>query len=113
MSDVERYGFVECEMWERPPPGSHWLMDCAQMVDQALPLDLVAAGREIAELQQENERLRSALKLVEYGSCDNCGNKYRCVECGADATWWGEDEELQDPIPQPHKPECPVGKALA
>lgn len=49
------------------------------------------------DLLADNDRLRAALKLVEYGSCDGCSNKAYCVECGADLL---------------HDPDCAVGIAL-
>lgn len=79
-----------------------------------------------ATLRAEIERLKAALRLVEYGSCDGCssmhfakdgrveghggGGRNFCVICGAEAVVWNED--CTESHPEPHHPKCPIGEAL-
>lgn len=50
--------------------------------------------------------LIAALKLVEFGSCDQCGLKNYCVVCKAPAADYENDY-----LPGLHKPDCAIGKA--
>lgn len=57
------------------------------------------------------ERLAlQALRLVEYGSCDGCGNKGYCVVCGA--RFYVYDAATGESAPELHESDCEVGKAL-
>ncbi len=61
-------------------------------------------------LSADNERLRAALRLVEWGSCDGCGNKHRCVECGAHREVF--NEATDEMIAGTHARGCSIAAAL-
>jgi len=48
----------------------------------------------------ELARLRTALRLAEWGSCDGCGRLYYCPICHAHHEG-------------SHAPDCPIGLAVA
>jgi hypothetical protein len=52
----------------------------------------------------EIERLRVALRLVEFGSCDGCGR-------GGFCHWCSQQDEFD--FQPDHLPACPVAAALA
>lgn len=70
---------------------------------------ILTTNAEVEALRADNASLRTALQLVEYGSCDGCGNKNQCVECGARFHNWTEESGN---VPELHAPDCAIGIAL-
>lgn len=86
------------------------------VIDQRRPAsdaDFIAAARTaLPQLLSEVRKLMTALALVEWGSCDGCGNKHHCVECRGGRPpdgyeLWPEEKDYYG-----HKPGCPVAAAL-
>lgn len=61
--------------------------------------------RENARLEDEVRRLRGLVKLLEWGSCDGCGNRRVCTECMA----YNDDRDMRTwELIGKHKPDCPA-----
>jgi len=56
-------------------------------------------------LIDEVRRLRAVVKRLEWGSCDGCGIRDMCTECGARRSTL--DETTWQPLAK-HHPNCPV-----
>lgn len=95
------------------PERSKWAFETADMpVEAKLEAALLVLDTLLSDgvaVRAESARLRTALQLVEYGSCDGCGNRNKCVECGARFHNWTEDSGN---VPELHVPDCAIGLAL-
>ena len=83
----------------------------ATLNDDLPSCDLQNLSSDVHELVAEVRKLRAALDLIQWGSCDGCGNKYCCPECGGNKPHPECPRDEDDP-PEGHKPDCPVGLAL-
>jgi rubrerythrin len=68
---------------------------CDELRDAAAEADL---------LKEQIDRLRGALEVAQWGSCDGCGQLRQCPVCGA-------SRETESGA-EPHAPGCLIGKAL-
>lgn len=67
-----------------------------------------AMFRRAKEAEAEVERLRAALEAVQWGSCDGCGQKSYCPECGTRDVIYKDGHYT----PSVHEADCIVGLAL-
>lgn len=73
-------------------------------------------GRERVEAALDDERaetarLRAALESIQWGSCDGCGNHYRCPECHGYRPL-DDPGDASEGMTYGHKPDCKVAAAL-
>lgn len=72
-------------------------------------------ARLFAEQEEIIKKLTEALKQVQWGSCDACGNHMYCPLCDEQKeSWWDsvKDCPSDEAIPGKHKADCIVGQAL-
>jgi len=63
--------------------------------------------------QCDKRALRAALESIQWGSCDGCGRHVYCPICKGQEPSLAEYDEVSPRERFGHKPDCPIGKALA
>jgi hypothetical protein len=78
----------------------------------ATPEDAKKAESLFNKMQGRIDMLSSLVRLLEWGSCDGCGNHAYCPLCSQakESMSWDEDEPVNHA--GFHKPDCPVKIAL-
>jgi hypothetical protein len=78
------------------------------LIDSTSSNDTLLLIAEVRRLTADNERLRGLVKLLEWGSCDGCGNRNRCTECKADRMGEWDDKAGEMINAGRHRVGCPA-----
>jgi hypothetical protein len=97
-------------------PERHWQHNCPTRAGTSTgtrdgeACDLCHANppSDVPALCAEVRRLRELVKLLEWGSCDGCGQRNRCTECKADRMGEWDDAKGEMVGAGRHKSDCPA-----